>query len=168
MFNFINFILGINKFDHMCESFEKLDKASRFYYYLRLRKKYKAEFGIDKSEVLAVQVVNYLMGIDFDEVYSSVENSVKKRIDEIVDIILEKADEEMKDREVREFVSRTLIVKTSIYSSKYENYTKSIEFSNWGNIINKYFSKDKPEFEHIHDFKLYAKFIKNFINKQKN
>ena len=125
-----------NKFNKMFKLFQNLEETSRFCYYLELRKKYEVEFGA-QSSYLAVQVINYLMGFDFNKFYSSVGDEVKIEIDKIKDYIITKADEEMGITEIKEWVDRVLMNKVVLYSSKYDTYTKSKEFANIEILINK-------------------------------
>ena len=152
-------------FNDMLETFKTTDEVCRLELYEELVKEY-SESGLEDPKVLAVQVVNYLMGDDFDEVYGAVSQDVKLRIDKIRNLIEEKAEQKMRQSgEVRELIVRSIMLKAVLYSCRYgDSWVKSTYMKNIEYLIKKYGS----EVTGSDDFENYRRIASKFHENRRN
>ncbi len=160
---FINIFITRNRF----RIFKDLDQSCRFLLSMELDKEY-SENGIERSTALAIQVVNYLMGDDFNEVYKSVSKEAKCEIDKIKDLIEKKADEKMSQSpEINELICRSITIKTELYSERYgRKWGKSVYKNNIGSLLLKY--SDFRKWIDYKNFDKYISFASKFIENRKN
>jgi hypothetical protein len=139
----------------------------RYHLYLELLQSYEKEIDSELAKVLAVQVVNHLMGDDFKKVYDSLVPDVKEKIDTIKDLIEVKCNEAMTNNNVvRELVIRFIMTTFLIYGCLFEkSFLDNPEMRNREELIRKYESSGPNEIPESESFDRLVVFAKNFIEK---
>ncbi|MDR3597990.1 hypothetical protein [Clostridium sp.] len=137
----------------------------RYHIYLELRQYYEKEIDSESAGVLAVQVVNHLMGDDFEKGYDSATPDLKEKINEIKDLIEFKCDEAMTNNKVvRELVIRFIMTTSIIYHCLFDKtFFDSPETRNREELIRKYGSPDPNDIPESTSFDRLVVFAKNFI-----
>ena len=71
----------VQKTRNQLDAIANLDSKLRFCLYLDLASQYETQRTPEFAKVLAIQVVNYLMGDDFAKVYDSLQPDVQNKVD---------------------------------------------------------------------------------------
>jgi hypothetical protein len=142
----------------------------RYHLYLELRQSYEKEIESESAGVLAVQVVNHLMGDDFKKVYDSATPDLKEKINAIKDLIEVKCDEAMTNNKVmRELVIRFIMTTFIIYHCLFDKtFFDSPQTRNREELIRKYESADPNEIIESTSFDRLMVFAKNFIEESQH
>jgi hypothetical protein len=137
----------------------------RYHIYLELRQYYEKEIDSESAGVLAVQVVNHLMGDDFGKGYDSAPPDLKEKINTIKDLIEVKCDEAMTNNKVvRELVIRFIMTTSIIYHCLFDKaFFESTETRNREDLIRKYGSANPNDIPEATSFDRLMIFAKNFI-----
>ena len=124
----------------------------------------------ENSKVLSVQVVNYLMGDDFNKVYNGANPDLQKKIDKIKDIIEVKAEEIITtNKMIRELVIRHIKTSHFLYTQFFDkSFFEKIENKNRARLIQKYanYVNELPEVENFDKYASVA--FKLIIEKRKS
>ena len=134
---------------------------------MELLQSYEKEIDSELAKVLAVQVVNHLMGDDFKKVYYGLAPDVKEKVDTIKDLIEVKCNEVMtKNNIVRELVIRFIMTTFIIYGCLFnKSFLDNTEMRNREELIRKYESSDPNDIPESESFDRLVVFAKNFIEK---
>ena len=144
--------------------FRRVEENVRFAMYKRFCIDFRNNLEEDRAKILAVQVINYLMGDDFDKKLQQVDASVQEKILTIKRLIIESADKEMQTHEdVHSLILATIFWK----SMAHYLYTHTIgewdttESENAHNIVRKYDVADNPLTK---NFLIYTQAVGRFIS----
>jgi hypothetical protein len=120
------------------------------------------------AKVLAVQVVNHLMGDDFKKVYDDCTPDVQKKIDAIKGLIEVKCDEAMTSNKIiRELIIRFLMTTFIIYHCLFDKaFFDKPEMRNREKLISKYDSADPNDIPEAESFDRLMTFVKYFLEKR--
>jgi len=135
----------------------KINKELRFCIYLELNKYFEKQIGGENTKVLSIQVVNYLMGDDFNNVYNDSNAELKKKIDNVKNLIEVNAEEIMTNNKmIRELIIRHIKTTHYLYNQFFDkSFFEKIENKNRNQLIKKY-ANYVNEFPNVEDFDKYS------------
>lgn len=146
-----------------------LDPKLRFCLYLDLASQYETQMTPESAKVLAIQVVNYLMGDDFAKVYDSLQPDVQSKVDAIKNLIEPKAVEAItQNKRIRELMIRLIMTTYLIYGVLFDKqWLDRSEMKNREELIRKYGS-DGKEFSDVENFEKYMICTSDYIQNTQN
>jgi len=160
----INSLFQVRRFVVLEKNFDDIYEKLKYYLALHLTEIFNQKMDKNTSEVLAVQVMLYLMGADLTYIYETRDKEIQKEIDSIKHLIEPNAKDIMINYdEIKELVIRVVVMKQIVYKSRYgEEWINTKQFKN----TTKIFELNENEYKNSIDINEFLLCAKGYLEKQ--